>query len=189
MCTLAAIRYYAAMNTWIALLRGINVGGHNKVPMAELRGALSGAGFTDVATYIQSGNVVLSADMSAAEVQAAVKALILDTFGHDIRVMAISPEALIKAMDENPFTDRFEKPNWMFMFFLDGIPDAPDMDAMSALCSANEHIALAKDVFYFYAGDGAGRSKVMSKAERLLGVSGTARNWNTAVKLRTMIGE
>lgn len=145
------------MNTWIALLRGINVGGKNKLKMAEFRESLEKADFANVQTYIQSGNVVFDADGAKSDIRDKVISVLSDAHGIDANVMILSPDDLLAAIADNPFAGDFEKPNWMFAVFLEEAPDNPDMAALNALCTPNERIALDGDRFYFYAGDGAGR--------------------------------
>ena len=95
-------------------------------------------------------------------------------------------DELIAKASANPMGQDFEAPNWMFLFFLSEVPETPKLDDIATLTTDNETFELLGDVFYFYAGDGAGRSKLMAKAEKLLGVSATARNWKTVQKLIAM---
>ncbi len=173
------------MTTWVIFLRGINVGGKNKLPMAELRACLAAQGFEKVTTYIQSGNVVLrsSEEVSRSDIETQIKTAIYEDFGFDISVMAVTPQNLVSAMSANPWGQDFDAPNFMFLFFLQTIPEAPDMDVLRALATENEKIELIGNACYAYAGDGAGRSKMFAKIERCLGVPATARNWRT---LQTM---
>jgi len=176
------------MNRWIVLLRGVNVGGKNKLPMAELCAALADAGFSKVQSYIQSGNVVLEADdtISKADVLKSAQAVLSESFDIQIPVMVLTEGQLEQAATANPMGQEFEKPNWMFLFFLSKVPAAPMLEKLTALTTANERWELMGDVFYVYAGDGAGRSKLIAQAEKLLGVSATARNWKTVQKIIEM---
>jgi len=93
------------MNTYIALLRGINVGGHKKVPMAELRELLSKSGFGNVQTYIQSGNVILeSSEGQINSIEEQIKKVILDYFGFDVPVIVKTNDDLQAIFDTCPFT-------------------------------------------------------------------------------------
>lgn len=177
------------MKTWIILLRGINVGGNNKLPMADLRESLSHAGLTQITTYIQSGNVVAKVDpaMDKTGIEHAVRQCISADFGYDISVMAISPDHLRRAMADNPWGQDYASPNFMFLYFLQSVPDAPDMETLERLKTDTEKLALKGTVFYVYAGDGAGRSKMFAKIERCLGVAATARNWRTLQKLSAIL--
>lgn len=173
------------MNRWIAFLRGVNVGGKNKLPMAELCAALDAANFTNVQTYIQSGNVIFHADVSLSrgDIISRIKQLLNDSFQINTPVMLFTPDELHAKARANPFGQDFDAPNWMFLFFLSDIPQSPNMEQITAIATDNEKFKLFEDVFYFYAGDGAGRSKLMARAEKLLGTPATARNWKTVQKL------
>jgi len=176
------------MNRWIILLRGVNVSGKNKLPMADFRGALANKGFCNVQSYIQSGNVVLEADkgMSQENVSKAVNEVLLAKFDIETPLMILTEDRLKQAAKTNPLGQTFEKPNWMFLFFLSEVPTSPDLDKLKELTTDNERWDLHGDVFYVFAGDGAGRSKLIARAEKLLGVSATARNWKTVQKLLEM---
>lgn len=176
------------MNRWIVLLRGVNVSGKNKLPMADFRAALTAAGFASVQSYIQSGNVVLEADeqLSQDDVSKAFQSVLSDSFNIDTPVMILNKERLRGAVKANPLGQEFEKPNWMFLYFLSEAPTSPNLEKLTELTSENERWELLGDVFYVFAGDGAGRSKLIARAEKLLGVSATARNWKTVQKLIEM---
>jgi len=176
------------MNRWIALLRGVNVSGKNKLPMAEFRTALTAAGFSNVQSYIQSGNVVLEAadNLSEGDVSKAVSNVLSETFDIQTSVMLLTEARLRQAAAANTLGQEFDKANWMFLFFLSDEPTVPDLDKLAELTTENERWELFADVFYVFAGDGAGRSKLIARAEKLLGVSATARNWKTVQKLIEM---
>ena len=91
-------------------------------------------------------------------------------------------------MRQNPFGQEFDKPNFMFLYFLETVPTSPDLSALSALRTTNEKFELIDDVFYAYAGDGAGRSKLFAKIEKALSVPATARNWRTITKIYEILG-
>src|SRR5262245_32024671 len=100
------VRQDAAMPTHVALLRGINVGGHNKVAMAELRKVVASLGHTEVATYIQSGNVVFTtAETDTAALAAAMERAIAEALGVRPRVVVLSREELARVVDDNPYPD------------------------------------------------------------------------------------
>ena len=181
-------RVKGLMNRWITLLRGVNVSGKNKLPMADFRAALTEAGFESVQSYIQSGNVVLDANegMSQKDVSQAVNAILSDKFDIQTPLMLLTQEQLKRAALANPLGQSFEKANWMFLFFLSEVPTSPNLQKLEDLSTDNERWELRGDVFYVFAGDGAGRSKLIARAEKLLGVSATARNWKTVQKLIEM---
>ena len=176
------------MNRWIVLLRGVNVSGKNKLPMAEFRTAMTNAGFSNVQSYIQSGNVVLEADEghSKEDVSQKVQAVLSQSFDIQTPLMLLTEVQLKQSAHANPMGQDFEKTNWMFLFFLSEVPSSPNLEKLTELTTVNERWELLGDVFYVYAGDGAGGSKLIARAEKLLGVSATARNWKTVQKLLEM---
>lgn len=174
----------SAPSPWILLLRGINVGGRNVLPMRELVEILEALGLEDVRTYVQSGNVVFWARREVPprlgeEVAAAVE----ERKGFRPHVLLISRDRLERAIRANPFPEAEAEPKSLHLFFLASPPDAPDLDGLNDARPPTERFHLADDVFYLHAPDGIGRSKLAAKAERLLGVDATARNWRTVRKL------
>lgn len=169
------------MQTWIALLRGINVGGHHIVPMKELVAHLEADGFTGVRTYIQSGNVVLQAK---ARPDVRIGACIERHFGFRPAVFALSADELRQAAANNPFDPEAGK--MVHFFFCDREPQ-PDYELLHAVKAPSEDFRLTGSVFYLYAPDGIGRSKLVEKVGKALpGVQITARNLNTINKLLEM---
>ena len=172
------------MNTYIALLRGINVGGNHKLPMKELVSILEEIGFEDAATYIQSGNAVFrSKRKSAPRISKQIGAAIKEKRGFEPRVHVIGLDELQQAMASNPYPDAEEEPKTLHLGFLEHNPKDADLDAMDELSAANESFSISGCMFYLHAPDGIGRSKLADKAERLLGVSMTLRNWRTVTKV------
>lgn len=179
------------MHTWIALLRGINVGAANRLPMAELREQLSGLGFEDVATYIASGNVVFGAngDPDADEAAALARriATTIETHhGFRPRVLVLSVPEFRAAMEANPFPDAESEPKTLHLYFLAEQPADFDASAFEAVASPSERWELGDHAFYLHAPDGIGRSKLAARVESLLGVPATARNWRTVTRVREM---
>ncbi len=173
----------------VALLRGINVGGRNIVPMAELRADLEASGLEGVRTYIQSGNVVMDASPEEPSVVARRIADAIDArHGFRPQVLVLESNDLQLAVADNPFPDAESDPKALHMSFLTG-PAAPDPRAIDAVCSASERWALHEKVFYLHAPDGIGRSKLAGRLDKLLGVPATGRNLRTARKLLAMIDE
>jgi uncharacterized protein (DUF1697 family) len=177
------------MTTLIALLRGINVGGNNKLPMKDLSALLAGVGLRDVQTYIQSGNVVFRSDLKnktalAARITAAIKA----QHGFAPYILLLEAAELKKAMAGNPYPEAEPEPKSLHLFFLDEAPRQPDLKGLDTLKAGNERYKLAGKVFYLHAPDGVGNSKLAARAEKLLGVTASARNWNTVCKLAEMAG-
>ena len=177
--------------TYIALLRGINVGGKHKLPMSDLKALLEQCGCVDVRTYIQSGNVILSSptrDRTALEKQ--ITAAIAKRHGFAPRVLLLTCAEFEKAAAANPFPQAAENPTTLHLVFLDAPPKNPDFKSLEALRSGNEAFALKGKVFYLHTPDGLGQSKLAERAGRFLGVeSGTARNWRTVTTLLRMAKE
>jgi len=175
------------MNICIALFRGINVGGSNLLPMAELRAVLEKNGCADVRTYIQSGNVVCrSAISDRARLARRLTSAVSRSHGFEPWVLVLTRAELERAAAGNPFPQAEAQPNRLHLFFLAGPPKKPDLKSLASLKAAGEDFALKGKVFYLYAPDGFGRSKLAARAERLLGVEGTARNWRTVTTLLDM---
>jgi uncharacterized protein (DUF1697 family) len=165
------------MNTYVMLFRGINVGGRNILPMKELAKLLETKGFKNVRTYIQSGNVLLSSSQKPDD---SVRLAIQTKYGFspDIMIFEIAEfEAMVKNC---PFVSEVGKS--IHFYFCDG-QAKPDTEKLERFVSTTEQYEIKGRVFYLYAPDGIGRSKLASKVEACLGVSGTGRNLNTVSKI------
>ena len=175
------------MKTCIALFRGINVGGKNLLPMKDLVRILEGLGLRDVRTYIQSGNVVFAAGTDIGPgLAAAIGAAVETAFGFMPAVLLLTLPELEAAIAENPFPEAVTDPKTLHVNFLAAAPGAPDLDGLEALRTDSERFDLTDRRFYLHAPDGIGRSKLAARAERLLGVPMTGRNWRTVCKLREL---
>ena len=176
------------MKTFIALLRGINVGGHKKVPMATLRELLAKDGLTNVQTYIQSGNVIFQSSKEAIELEKIINKIILDYFGFEVSVIVKTPEELQTILDDCPFQKENKEHSFFIMF--NKIPDAELVKDAQQISYENEEIIIIRDALYFYCSIGYGKSKFnMNTFERKLKVIGTARNYNTMIKLLSLSAE
>jgi uncharacterized protein (DUF1697 family) len=122
------------MAVFIALLRAVNVGGTGKLPMQDLKAACAKAGLKRVATYIASGNVVFETDRSAPEMKSLLTRLLGDRFGLTKNHALIrTPHSLAKVIAGNPFAAAAaERPNWLMINFLDGLPPSGVADALRA---------------------------------------------------------
>lgn len=173
------------MTRQIALLRGINVGGHKKVPMAQLRELLSGHGYEDVRTYVQSGNVVLSGpDVPAVEAERRLEREIEDEFGFPVSVLVRTHAQWQETVDANPFADVADDPSRQFVLFLseplaEEVRAAIDPDGFGP-----DRVVLGEREVHVWAPGGATESAALKKLDqRRLGVTITARNWRTVGKL------
>jgi uncharacterized protein (DUF1697 family) len=175
------------MNVYIALIRGINVGGSNMLPMKDLEQLFEQHGCADVQTYIQSGNVVFrSTDANAARVAKRVAAAVAKARGFEPRLLVLTLSELERAAKGNPFPEADDHPQSVHLFFLAEPAKGADLKSMNALKTATERFVLKERVLYFHTPDGFGRSKLAARAERLLGVDATARNWRTVTTLLEM---
>lgn len=168
------------MNTYVALLRAVNVGGTGTLPMAELRQMCESTGFINVRTYIASGNVVFSSASSAAEVQASLENLLAMYVGKAVGVVVLTRNEIANVMAENPFADH--APNHTMAIFFDGPPPPSALDRVTG--RQNENLALGERVIYVHYGDGMGQSKLKIPAA----AKGTARNMNTVAALVRLSG-
>lgn len=175
------------MTTFIALFRGINVGGKNILPMNELRELLQGLGCEDVKTYIQSGNAVFRhSEISPPRLAERIGAAVHSSYGFEPAVQLMTADRLEKAVRSNPFPEGTSDPSKLHVFFLVAVPENPDLEAIEAVRADSERFALIGDVAYLHAKEGIARSKLAARAERLLGVAATARNWRSVAKILDM---
>lgn len=172
------------MKTYIALFRGVNVGGKSILPMKELVAILEDLGCRDVKTYIQSGNAIFQSEIiDAARLSNSMSIEIKKRRGFQPFVLLIELQELEKAMKNNPFPEAESDPRALHLGFLASAPKNPDLKTLESQRSASERFRLIDKVFYLYAPDGVGRSKLAANSERLLGVSMTDRNWSTVSKI------
>jgi uncharacterized protein (DUF1697 family) len=168
----------------IVLLRGINLGAHNRISMPELREALEEAGYDDVRTYLQSGNVVLTSTASAKSVASKCERLIADQFGLEISVVVRTRNELAKVVDQNPLGRVAKDPKRYQVSFLEARPTAKTVRELEDVATANEKVVSIGRELYAWHPDGVARSKLWAQlAGKGLGVTATARNWTTVTKL------
>ncbi len=171
------------MNTYIALFRGINVGGTGILPMKELVALLEKLGCSAVRTYIQSGNAVFRHRAAAPGLARKIRAAVGAAKGFEPTVLLLTHDCIARAAASNPFPAGEEDPAKLHLYFLAAKPKQPDLELLERLRSSRERFALEQDVFYLHAPDGIGRSKMAAKVEKALGVPATARNWRTVQKV------
>lgn len=163
------------MHRYVALLRAVNVGGTGKLPMTELKAMCESLGFTQVRTYIASGNVVFSSKLSEASVKAKLEDCLMAYAGKPVGVLVRSGEEMAAVLAANPF--KSAAPNRTVAIFLDAAPPANAVD--DARGRQNEEIALGVREIYVHYDDGMADSKLKIAAAK----DGTARNMNTIAKL------
>ncbi len=172
------------MSNYIALLRGINVGGSNKLPMKELKALLQANGFSNIKTYIQSGNIVFShTSTNTLEIASHIQSLIKDRFGFEPKTLVLTVTQYRAMVKNNPFPEGGEDPKTLHLYFLEQTPAAPALNKLVEIQKDTERYVLTESVFYLHAPEGIGRSKLAEKVEKLLGVNATARNWRSAQKI------
>ena len=183
-------RNVAHHSSQILLLRGINIGPNKRIAMPELRTLLTDAGFEDVQTYVQSGNVVLSSSLSANRLGARCEKLIAERFGFDVDVIVRTADDLAEVVRLNPLADVAENPKRYQVSFCDGEPDGAAVERAAAAAAPGERLVAVGRELYAWHPDGVGRSKMSTKlAGSGLGVRATARNWTTVTTLLEMAGE
>ncbi|MFE0253855.1 DUF1697 domain-containing protein [Streptomyces sp. NPDC059010] len=173
--------------TYAALLRGINVGGSRKVPMADLRTLLTGLGLDGVRTYLQSGQAVFSADRGDEESLAAeVASAIEQHFGFAVDVI-VRDHAYLRAIADNcPFPAAELEPKQLHVTYFSAPVDAERFAEIDQAAFLPEEFRLGDRALYLYAPNGLGRSKlaeILSRPRLNKGLIATSRNWNTVVKL------
>jgi uncharacterized protein (DUF1697 family) len=175
------------MPVYIALIRGINVGGHKRLKMADVKTSCEALGLSDVRTHLQSGNVVFQTSRSD---RARLAKELEDAFAVDARVILRTAAEMRKVVAANPMPDEAERgPSHFIVVFLSDKPTAVAMQSLQDGYAGPEKMQLHGSELYIEYGAGMGTSKLTNALiERKLGVSGTARNWNTVTKLVEIAG-
>jgi uncharacterized protein (DUF1697 family) len=172
------------MPAYLALLRGINLAGRNKVPMAGLRQLAESLGHGDVATYIQSGNVILTAADNAGAVGNKISEAITKEFGYDVPVVVRTRQQLKKVVDDNPFAAQATDAGHLHMVFLAEKPKADKVKGLTGADWGDDEVVVKGTEAYLHLPNGYGRANLNNMVvEKKLDVVGTARNWRTTVKL------
>lgn len=175
------------MSAFIALLRGINVGGNNKLAMSEFRELLSTLGCEDVTTYIQSGNAVFKHSKTAADLSKSISEAVHLKFGFRPSVMILPAKDYAAIIAANPFPAAVSEPKALHVWFLGEEAVNADTQRLDEFAVDSEKYVLNDSAFYLHAPDGIGRSKLGAGVERCLGVPATARNWRTVIKIGELL--
>ena len=179
------------MKTWIALLRGINVGGKNRVPMADLRAVIEALGAQDVRTLGASGNVVfeLVVEGGSPGLEASVSEGILARFGLRVPVVVRTRDELAALMASAPFAEPDQAPTAHHVFLMSRVPDPSAVEALDPDRSPPDRFSVSGREIFVHSPNGLGRSKLtVDWFERGLGVTVTQRNWRTMQSLQRMVG-
>ncbi|HSA54272.1 MAG TPA: DUF1697 domain-containing protein [Gemmatimonadaceae bacterium] len=180
------------MTTHIALLRGINVGGHKKVAMGDLRTLLTRLGFTGAQTLLQSGNAVFEsrARIGSAKLERVLEAELEKRLGVQADFMVRTPAEWKRVVARNPFPAEAEAdPGHLLVFFLKRAPAVADVGALQAAIPGRERVHVEGRHAWIAFPDGMGTSRLsIALLERALRTRGTSRNWNTVLKVGALIG-
>ena len=178
------------MQTWVALFRGINVGGNNIITMKTLVELMNKAGCKETQSYIQSGNILFKhSSANKTQLSILLSSLVEQHFAVKPKVLLLRADEFCQLLANNPFKQAADQPKNLHLFFLEEPALAADIQKLNELKSATEQFELQTDGFYLYAPDGIGRSKLAAKVEKCLGVATTARNLNTLVKISQMLAK
>ena len=172
------------MTVYIILFRG--VGGATQLPTKPLREALTASGFKDVATYINSGNAVLSSRKGAASVTAEIARIAKKEFGFDKAIHVVTREEWAELIENNPFPEAVAIPKFLHAAVLADGPEKGKVEALRAFAKGGERIEIVGKVAYLHTPEGFGTSKLAEKFDKGIGVPNTARNWNTVIALARM---
>jgi uncharacterized protein (DUF1697 family) len=190
------LRQDAVVPTHVALLRGINVGGNNKIAMADLREVVTSLGHTDVVTYIQSGNIVFSASQTGvAALAAGLERAIAEAFDVAPRVVVLSRGELAQVVRDNPYTAEPD-PRRVHAVFFSEPPGPAVMDSIAAAerqaaaKGGRDELTVIGRTLFLHTPDGYGRSELGLRLNRVASgpAAGTARNWATVTKLLALCG-
>jgi uncharacterized protein (DUF1697 family) len=174
---------------FVALLRGVNVGG-KVAKMDAVRASFDALGFAKVRTYVQSGNVLFTAKAGTeAALAKKVGARLATDIGFPIGVLVLSPKDLARVVAENPFLkEKGIDLAKLHVTFLHGAPPAAGLEKMAGVASGRDRFVARGTTIYLHCPDGYGRSKLVNNAfERALKVGATTRNWNTVTTLAGML--
>jgi len=180
--------YSSAVRVMISMLRGVNLGPHNRVKMDELRAMYASLGLRDIQTYVQSGNVIFGTDKGGAALVRKIEDAIARKFGFRCDVVIRTTAELRDVVARNPFKGRHVVPEKLLVTFLADPPERGGGEKFRKIVSASlEQVRLDGRELYIYFPNGVGRSKLQWHAlAEALGTTGTARNWNSVTKMLAM---
>jgi uncharacterized protein (DUF1697 family) len=169
------------MGCYVAFLRGVNLGPTNKISMPELRELATELGYTDVATYINSGNLIFASPKQPGDLEREISAAIERRFGVRIDVAVRTPTQLRKIVEQNPYPDG--SPSQVTVAFLTKPAPAEAKRKVAEIATEAEPFNFAGSEVYVNYTNGQGRSKLAEKFSSVIGVSATVRNLNTVTKV------
>ena len=172
------------MTTYVALLRAVNVAGKNRIAMARLREAFVRAGHDDVATHIQSGNVILRSRLGAAAMTKRVESIVADEFGLSITAIVRTAAQLASVCAANPFVPDVVDTSSLYVAYLAAAPDRASTERFSAIVARTaDDVEIVGNHAYIRYANGAGTTKLTTSVWSRLGVESTARNWKVTTTL------
>ena len=173
------------MTAWVALLRAVNLGQHGKITMTDLRGLLTGLGYENIRTIVQTGNALFEAQGEAAAIEAKIEAALAKELALKTPVIVRTAAQWREVIAANPYPKMAaDDPAHLVVMALKTAPEAERLAALREAIKGAETAELKGSEAYLTYPDGIGTSKLTSAViERKLGVTGTARNWNTALKI------
>jgi len=178
----------ARVTTYIALLRGINVGKAKRIAMADLRALLEGLGHTDVATLLNSGNVVFrSGKKTAAKIAAEISAAIATQLGIDVPVIVKSAKDLAAIIDGNALVDAAADPSRLLVAFVQEADALPALSAIAPRVVPPEEFLIGREAAYLHCANGILESKAGEALVGKAGKAATTRNWATVLKLQALV--
>ncbi len=174
--------------TYVALLRGINVGGHKLIKMDRLREAFEGLGFADVATYVQSGNAVFKAAKAEQGLPKRIEEMLLRQFGMTVPVMVRTSEEMGETVKSNPFLkEKSVDTATLHVSFLSGVPQTTAVQGLDTIATGPDRFRCSGQEIYLHCPNGfAGTKLSINLFEKMLSVGATTRNWNTVTRLYEM---
>lgn len=175
--------------TLVALLRGINVGGHNKVPMAELRELAATLGFGEVRTHLQSGNVIFTSTTDPDQAAAQIEQALAQRLGLNIRVLVRTRDEIAAVVAANPLGFVATDPARHFVGFLSAVPDPDRLAGLHPGDHEPDQFRIIGREIYLWCPAGARETRLTNAfLEKRLAVTATARNWNTVTRLLVLVG-
>nr|WP_322624424.1 DUF1697 domain-containing protein [uncultured Flavobacterium sp.] len=180
------------MPAYLALFRAVNVSGHNIIKMEHLRKLMETEGYKNVATYIQSGNVIFTTDETdKAKIKREIETLLYREYGHDVFNFIVDEAELQKAIDNNPYTKAEPEPQGVkkyFVTFLSGEATTQGLDQMKKYNRSDDEFKAIGSVMYLKLSRSAADSKLTNSfIESKMNLKSTTRNWNTTLKLLEML--
>ncbi len=175
----------ARANTYVALMRGINLGSRKKIKMSDLKALFEALGHSDVTTYVQSGNVVFSSPpKTASALPPPIEERIAADLGHDVAVLIRTPRELAAVVEANPFLPQGGETSALYVTFLVDRPDASRLRKIDPPKSGSDQFRAIGREIHLHCPGGYGRTKLNNAFwEKKLGLAATTRNWKTVTKL------